>query len=82
MKKISFIAGFLSLSALAISCSNDDNFKDEVQKNKQNQGELMFIPDNQTNNTSDDTPLERGDEDLDKDKRKGPFVDKGKGKGK
>lgn len=82
MKKIYFIAGFLSLSALAISCSNDDYFKDEVQKNKQNEGELMFIPDNQTNNTSDDSPLERGDEDLDKDKRKGPFVDKGKGKGK
>jgi hypothetical protein len=78
MKKIYFIAGFLSLSLLAISCSNDDNFKDEIQKNKQSEAQPMFIPENQTNNISEEILLERGDDDLDKDKSKGPIKGKGK----
>ena len=80
MKKIYFIAGFLSLSAFVISCSNDDNFKDEVQSKQQQNIQETFTIKEVKQIEGDQDPVNRGDDDLDKDKSKGPIKGKGKGK--
>lgn len=74
MRKIHFLMGIIFLSTILVSCSNDDNFKQEVEKkttiNKEEKLKIQQVmcTENKTNSYS--VEKVKGDKDLSKGDRK------------